>query len=108
MSGGFLFVTQPLTGHVNPIASVAGELTARGHRVAWAGSESFLRPRVGPAATIYPIPLRAHRGGGERGLAGIKARWEGYAVPHAKVTRAGIERAIDDFRPDVLRWTSTR
>ncbi len=102
MSGGFLFVCQPLVGHVNPIASVAAELTARGHRVAWAGSEAFLRPRVGPDATIYQIPLRAHRGGGHRGLSGTKARWEGYLAPHAKATRPGIERAITDFQPSVV------
>jgi UDP:flavonoid glycosyltransferase YjiC (YdhE family) len=70
--------------------------------VAWAGSESFLRPRLAPGATIYPIPLRAHRGGTERGLAATRTRWEGYIRPHAKATRSGIERAIADFRPDAL------
>jgi UDP:flavonoid glycosyltransferase YjiC (YdhE family) len=103
MNDGFLFVSVPLAGHVNPIASVAGELTARGHRVAWAGSESVLRPRVGPSATIYPIPLRAHGGGpDQRGLTAAKYRWDGYLAPHAKVTRSRIERAIADFRPGVM------
>jgi UDP:flavonoid glycosyltransferase YjiC (YdhE family) len=102
VTGGFLFVSLPLAGHVNPMASLAGELTARGHRVAWAGSESFLRPLVGPGATIYPIPLRVHRVGTERGLAATRTRWEGYIRPHAKATRSGIERAVADFRPDLL------
>jgi len=102
VSDGFLFVSLPLAGHVNPMASVAAELSARGRRVAWAGSESFLRPLVGPDATIYPIPLRVHRGGGTRGLASTRARWEGYITPHAKVTRSGIDRAVADFRPTVL------
>lgn len=98
----FLFVSLPLTGHVNPIGAVARELELRGHAVAWAGSESFLRPLIGPGAAVYPIPLRAHRGGAERGLASTKSRWAGYIVPHARVTRAGIARAIADFGPDVL------
>lgn len=98
----FLFVSLPLTGHVNPIGAVAHELESRGHAVAWAGSEAFLRPLIGPGPTVYPIPLRAHRGGAERGLASTKSRWAGYIVPHARVTRAGIADAIADFRPDAL------
>ncbi|MFD0634038.1 hypothetical protein ACFQ9X_23250 [Catenulispora yoronensis] len=34
----FLFVSLPLTGHVNPMAAVAKTLSAQGHDVAWAGS----------------------------------------------------------------------
>jgi MGT family glycosyltransferase len=77
-------------------------LTARGHEVLWAGSESFLRPIAGPAAAIHPIPLRAHRGQAEQGMAAAKTRWEGYIVPHAKATLPGIEQAIAGFEPDVL------
>jgi MGT family glycosyltransferase len=98
----FLFICLPLPGHANPIAAVADALTRRGHEVAWAGSESFLRPRVGPDARIHPIPLRAHRGQAEQGMAAAKTRWEGYIVPHAKSTLPGIEAAIEDVRPDVL------
>jgi MGT family glycosyltransferase len=98
----FLFVSLPLTGHVNPIAAVARELEQRGHTVAWAGSEAFLRPLIGPGPAVYPIPLRAHRGGAERGFASTQSRWAGYIVPHARVTRAGIANAIADFRPDAL------
>jgi zeaxanthin glucosyltransferase len=98
----FLFVSLPLTGHVNPLAATARELERRGHETAWAGSESFLRPLVGPGAAVYPIPLRAHRGGAERGMAATKSRWEGYIVPHARSTLPGVERAVADFQPDVL------
>jgi len=98
----FLFVSLPLTGHVNPIAAVAHELEQRGHETAWAGSESFLRPLIGSRAAVYQIPLRVHRGGAERGMASTKSRWEGYIVPHARVTRSGIERAIAEFAPDAL------
>jgi zeaxanthin glucosyltransferase len=99
----FLFVSLPLTGHVNPIAAVARVLTARGHEIAWAGSERFLRPLVGADASIHPIPLRAHRGGqGELGMAAARSRWEGYIVPHARSTLRGIDRAAADFEPDVV------
>lgn len=98
----FLFVTLPLPGHGNPIAAVASALTRRGHEVAWAGSESFLRPIVGADAAIHPIPLRAHRGQAEQGMAAAKTRWEGYIVPHAKSTLPGIEAAIAEFQPDAL------
>ncbi|MFC1415650.1 glycosyltransferase [Streptacidiphilus cavernicola] len=100
--GRYLFVSLPLTGHVNPMAAVAGDLGRRGHQVLWAGSESFLRPVLGPDAAIAPIPLRAHRGQADRGMAAAKSRWDGYIVPHARTTLPGIERAVADFRPDVL------
>ncbi|WUH92891.1 glycosyltransferase [Streptomyces sp. NBC_00433] len=100
--GRYLFVSLPLTGHVHPMAAVSRELADRGHEVMWAGSESFLRPVLGPGTPITPIPLRAHRGQADRGMAAAKSRWEGYIVPHAKVTLPGIERAVAAFRPDVL------
>jgi MGT family glycosyltransferase len=97
-----MFVSLPLTGHVYPMAAVAKALSSRGHRVTWAGSESFLRPVVGPEAEIHPIPLRLHRGVAERGIAATKSRWEGYIVPHARVTRKGIAAAAQAFQPDVM------
>ncbi|GAA2601870.1 glycosyltransferase [Dactylosporangium fulvum] len=97
-----MFVSLPLTGHVNPMAAVAGALAGRGHEVMWAGSESFLRPLLGETALIHPIPLRAHRGQAERGLDATRSRWEGYIVPHARTTRKGIEAAVDAFGPDLL------
>ena len=100
--GRLLFVSLPLTGHVNPMAAVSRELVERGHEVLWAGSEAFLRPLLGPDAAIAPIPLRAHRGQADRGMAAAKSRWDGYIVPHAKSTLPAIERAVAAFRPDVL------
>jgi MGT family glycosyltransferase len=100
--GRYLFVSLPLAGHVNPIAAVSGALAARGHEVVWAGSESDLRPRLGPDVPIAPIPLRAHRGQADRGMAAARSRWEGYVVPHARRTLRGIEKAVEAFRPDVL------
>lgn len=99
---GFLFVALPLAGHVNPMAAVAQALSARGHDVAWAGSESYLRPLVGPDAEILQIPLRPHRAQAEWGMAAAKTRWEEYIVPHCAVTLKGVEQAVREFQPDVL------
>ena len=98
----FLFVSLPLTGHVNPMAAVAKTLTAQGHDVAWAGSESYLRPLVGPDAVIQQIPLRPHRRQADRGMAAAKTRWEEYIVPHCKVSLKGVDKAVRAFQPDVL------
>ncbi|MFD0567702.1 glycosyltransferase [Kitasatospora saccharophila] len=87
---------------MHPLAAVSRELLARGHQVLWAGSEAFLRPLLGPDTPIAPIPLRAHRGQADRGLAAARSRWDGYIVPHARHTLPGIERAVAAFRPDVL------
>ncbi|GAA1984637.1 glycosyltransferase [Catenulispora subtropica] len=98
----FLFVSLPLTGHVNPMAAVARTLSAQGHDVAWAGSESYLRPLVGPEAVIQQIPLRPHRRQADRGMAAAKTRWEEYIVPHCRVSLKGVDKAVRAFQPDVL------
>ena len=98
----FLFVSLPLTGHVNPMAAVARTLSAQGHEVAWAGSESYLRPLVGPDARILQIPLRPHRRQADRGMAAAKTRWEEYIVPHCRVSLKGVDKAVRAFEPDVL------
>src|SRR5262245_18557887 len=98
----FVFVSLPMPRHVNPMAATASALTARGHDVLWAGSESFLRPFVGPDAAIHPIPLRAHRGQADRGMAAAKSRWEGYIAPHCRSTLSGVDAAVTAFAPDLL------
>jgi zeaxanthin glucosyltransferase len=98
----FLFVSLPLTGHVNPMAAVARTLSAQGHEVAWAGSEAYLRPLVGPEAVIQQIPLRPHRRQADRGMAAARTRWEEYIVPHCRVSLKGVDKAVRAFEPDVL------
>jgi zeaxanthin glucosyltransferase len=98
----FLFLSLPMAGHVNPMAAVAAVLTARGHDVLWAGSESFLRPLLGEGAAVHPIPLRAGRGTADRGLEATRSRWEGYILPQAKSTRKGLDAAVAAFAPDLL------
>jgi UDP:flavonoid glycosyltransferase YjiC (YdhE family) len=98
----FLFLALPMAGHVYPLAAVAAALTRRGHAVAWAGSETFLRPLLGVGPTVYPIRLRLHRGLTDLGLASTRSRWEGYVVPHTRSALPGVAAAVESFRPDVL------
>jgi zeaxanthin glucosyltransferase len=98
----FLFVIPPLAGHVNPAAGVGHALAGRGHEVAWVCSETFIRPLVGPRATVYRTGTRLYRPLGERGLAGLKSLWEGFIVPFARFTRPAVDRAIEVYRPDVM------
>jgi zeaxanthin glucosyltransferase len=102
MSRRFLFVSLPLTGHVNPMAAVADALTLGGHDVAWVGSESFLRPVLGADATIHPMGLRLHRGQSDRGMTAVRSRWAGYIGPHTRHSLPTVDLAVRQWRPDVL------
>ena len=100
--GRFLFVVPPLTGHVNPALGIARALAERGHDVAWAGSERLLRPMLGPDATVYQTGMRPFRGQGDLGAAAVKSLWEAFAVPLARFTRPAVEKAVRQYRPDVI------
>ncbi|MFD4395838.1 glycosyltransferase [Kitasatospora sp. NPDC058478] len=98
----FLLVMPPLTGHVNPAAGIAAELTARGHDVAWTGTESVLRPLLGPQAQVLGTGTRAFRVQGGHGLAALRSLWEGFIVPYARFTAKPLDAIVREFRPDVL------
>jgi UDP:flavonoid glycosyltransferase YjiC (YdhE family) len=51
----FLFVVPPLTGHTNPTVSVASELEARGHEVAWCGHRQIIEPLLPDGATLLAV-----------------------------------------------------
>ncbi|MFI2610467.1 glycosyltransferase [Kitasatospora sp. NPDC018619] len=98
----FLLVAPPLTGHVNPAAGIAAELAARGHRVAWTGTESVLRPLLGPRAEVLGTGTRAFRAQGGHGLAALRTLWEGFVVPYARFTAKPLDAIVREWRPDVL------
>ncbi|WP_328953153.1 glycosyltransferase [Kitasatospora purpeofusca] len=98
----FLLVVPPLTGHVNPTVGLARELVARGHEVAWTGTESALRPLLGPDATVFGTGTRAFRAQGGHGLAAVRSLWEGFIVPYARFTTKALDAAVREFRPDAL------
>lgn len=98
----FLFVVPPLAGHVNPTLGLGRALRARGHTVAWTGSELFLRPLLGPDAVIYPTGSKLLREQGASGLEAVRSLWEDFIVPYARFTAKAVHRAIADYRPDLV------
>ncbi|MFJ1792348.1 glycosyltransferase [Kitasatospora griseola] len=98
----FLMVVPPLAGHVNPAAGIANELVARGHEVAWTGTETMLRPLLGQGARIFGTGNRMFRAMGGHGLASLRSLWEGFVVPYAKFTLKPLDAVVREFRPDAL------
>ncbi|MFD5559819.1 glycosyltransferase [Kitasatospora griseola] len=92
----------PLAGHVNPAAGIANELVARGHEVAWTGTETMLRPLLGPDARIFGTGNRMFRPMGGHGLASLRSLWEGFVVPYARFTLKPLDAVVREFRPDAL------
>lgn len=97
-----LIVVPPLAGHVHPTLGIARELRARGHQVAWAGSELALRPMLGPEARILPTGSRLFREQGGSGLAAIRSLWEGFVVPYTRFTIKALDRELTAYRPDLV------
>jgi MGT family glycosyltransferase len=107
----FLFVVPPLVGHVNPTVSIARELEARGHRVAWAAHPRRVRPLLPEGAEVIELDDRVSdevwnplvdRAKLVRGLESYQFLWEEVLVPLARAMRPAIERAIEAHAPDVL------
>ncbi|MBC3841532.1 glycosyltransferase family 1 protein [Streptacidiphilus sp. 4-A2] len=98
----FLLVVPPLAGHIHPTVGLAGELAARGHQVAWSGSEAVLRPLLGPDAEVLATGSRVFRAQSGHGLAALRTLWEGFVVPYARFTAKALDRAVLDYRPDVV------
>ena len=98
----FLIVVPPLAGHVLPTVGIGRELAARGHEVAWSGSEPVLRPLLGPDAEVLATGSRLFRAQGGQGLAALRSLWEGFIVPYARFTAKALDRAVTDHRPDVV------
>ncbi|HUQ55782.1 glycosyltransferase [Lentzea sp.] len=107
----FLFVVPPLTGHVNPTASVGGELLARGHDVAWVGHPGTLAPLLPDHAVVLPaiddlleagIRAKRERWLALRGMAVLKFFWEEFLLPLGHSMVPGVSQAVDRFGPDVV------
>jgi MGT family glycosyltransferase len=106
----FLFVVPPLAGHINPAVSVAEELAARGHEIAWAAHERIARPLLPEGATVFPLPetisdeaLEAlHRPSGTRWIGRLRVVWEELFLPLARAMLPEVEATIEAFRPAAL------
>jgi UDP:flavonoid glycosyltransferase YjiC (YdhE family) len=107
----FLFVVPPLAGHLNPSIAVGGVLQARGHEIAWVGYGSILQGRLPEGAREYALePAQSPEAIADliarihavRGLRNLKLTWGELFVPMARDMAAGVEAAVDNFRPHVL------
>jgi MGT family glycosyltransferase len=98
----FLIVTLPLAGHAYRAAAVADALSARGHEVAWCGSNAYFRPLLGPDAILFPTGTRLFREQAGHGIAALKSLWQQYVIPMARFTLPAVDRAIREFKPDVV------
>ncbi|HEY1617029.1 MAG TPA: glycosyltransferase [Streptosporangiaceae bacterium] len=98
----FLFVVPPLAGHVNPATGLAHAVTQRGHEVAWACAEGFIRPFVGPEALVFRTGMRLYRPQAHHGLAALKSLWAEFVVPFTRFTLPALEYAVASWRPDVI------
>jgi MGT family glycosyltransferase len=106
-----LFVVPPWTGHVNPTISVARELTARGHEVAWAGHEGVIGRLLPEGSRLFALAERvedaaiADRMAASRKvrhLESVKFLWEALLVPLARGMREPIEKVLAEYRPDLV------
>ena len=93
-------LNQYLVGHINPMAGVAAELAARGHRVAWAGEPEIIRRLAGEQAEVFPCAaprsghLEAARPPDLRGPEALKFLWEQFFVPLAESMADGVAAAL--------------
>jgi UDP:flavonoid glycosyltransferase YjiC (YdhE family) len=105
----FLIVVPPLVGHINPVVGVAAELTARGHRVAWAGEPELVARLAGSTAEVFAcaVPRDAcgapiSRPPGLRGPAALQFLWEQFLIPLGAAMAPDVLAAAERFRPDVM------
>ena len=98
----FLIVTLPLAGHAHPAVAVADALSARGHEVAWCGSNAYFRPLLGPDAIVFPTGTRLFRDQAGHGIGALKSLWQQYVIPMARFTLPAVDRAIGEYQPDVV------
>jgi zeaxanthin glucosyltransferase len=98
----FLIVTLPLAGHAYRAVALADALSARGHEVAWCGSNAYFGPLLAPGATLFPTGTRLFREQAGHGIAALKSLWQQYVIPMARFTLPAVDRAIREYRPDVV------
>jgi len=98
----FLIVTLPLAGHAYRAVAVADALSARGHEVAWCGSNAYFGPLLGPDAILFPTGSRLFRDQAGHGIGALKSLWQQYVIPMARFTLPAVDRAIGEYQPDVV------
>ncbi|HEX9033664.1 MAG TPA: glycosyltransferase [Streptosporangiaceae bacterium] len=98
----FLIVMLPLTGHAHRAVTIAAELSAHGHEVAWCGPKSVFQPLLGPDATLFPTGTRLFREQAGHGIAALKSLWQDYLIPMARFMLPAVDRAVLAYQPDLV------
>ncbi|SCG33835.1 glycosyltransferase [Micromonospora humi] len=98
----FLFVVLPVVSHLSAPLAVGQALEAAGHEVAWCGPRSDLRPLIGPDATLHPTGKRHYRPDAASGMDSVRSLWAGHVLPANRFIRDAADRAVADYRPDVV------
>ena len=106
----FLLVAPAMIAHANPLASIAAELVARGHTVAFTSYSGV--ERLFPASVQYfampssEASMRAmslNINDGTRSLpAAFRLHWQDVDLPLCRDMLPHIEAAIERFSPDVM------
>lgn len=104
-----LFVVPPLTGHINPAASVAVELAARGHHVAWAAHVELVGAQLPAGHTVFPLALdesfmreASEQSQAMRGLESIRFLYQDFCLPLARHSLPSLEAIAREFQPDLI------
>lgn len=100
-----LFTVLPLTGHLNPALSLAGELADAGHEVAFAVHRDVLGARMPAGMRVYPLDAEyrpSSLGEEARGLESVRLFFEDYLLPLTRQALGPLETAAREFRPDVM------
>lgn len=97
-----LCATIPAYSHAAPLLSLARELRAQGHQVAWASAPELLR-RLEEPGPHYPTAVGTPAPKGKRPRRGNFVRFVRDTVPRlASAMVPGLQAAVDDFQPDVM------
>jgi MGT family glycosyltransferase len=98
----FLFVIVPIVARLWPAVAIGDALLDMGHEVAWCGPERDLRPLIGPDVTIFPTGKRSYREFHQVGLAAVRELWDEYVIPLNRFIQGPVDRAVAQYRPDVI------
>lgn len=103
-----LIIVPPLTGHINPAVSVAGELRRRGHDIAWATHTHLIAADVLPHnAEVHALPWQSsfelgRRSTGIRGLESVRFFYEDFCLPLSRASLPALEQIVRGTQPDLI------
>ncbi|MGO4875265.1 glycosyltransferase [Pedobacter psychrotolerans] len=112
----FLFVVPPFFGHISPTLSIGASLLSRGHEVKWFGITPLAQTHLPEGGEfIYPetdllpyadeikqILKRQDDGPACSGPEVMKLALEETYVPFALMMMKGLNKFVDEWKPDVI------